>query len=296
MRAYANLLITTLYVFYMYSFEISIFCGDNDDCIPKIWTPIFNYMSSHKLEGGIIGSIIYLILIGIIDRKSYNRKRRLIKKILLDFIKSDSGGHNGNHRVTIYVKRKGFVFLPKFLFYTFTRMRYHINNKCLIYRLSCFPVPWMDYLEIFTRVGQPNTKIRDTFFIVPTSKDKINGFVPYVYYNGKGETVVLPQLDKKTLAKTRKIEDITDVEIRKNVKTYLTKSHINNYHKLRTFQRISECIAAYPLFIDDQNLELPSHVLVFDGVGIDEKKFKSITFEKKVIFLSKNIETIISNY
>ena len=231
---------------------------------PEIFTYLRDDLYSEHLFPERLKYTFFLSFFFIVIRViffSTNIKKNLVKSIISIYIQ-DNYNSNDNNRVTIYKATYGIQFIVKYLWKVIIKgFGEHYKKNLLWYHLKKTPIPWSKYLVQYARHGFPYPNGSSTFFSIPNKDEKIQGLTPYVYYKERPNSINnLPNINLIDLCSIKELKgNSNDV---KNIKKYLSNSHVNSFEKLKSMHRYPTDLFASPLFINDNKWG----VIVLDSI------------------------------
>lgn len=218
-----------------------------------------------------------------------NPGRRCLEKILETVIKSELKQDIENTRATVFIVRRGFVIFPRQFYLYFLRYgAAHWRKRIFWFYVFNLPRPWRKYFVIAARRGFPHDEGSSTCFLVPREEKEADGIVALAWIKERPVKVSLPRINKDTINRARKIDEIASEIDRANVEIYMERGRIHNFLKLKTLHRFSEGLWATPLKGRDNEL---SGVLVFDFNRLEGINFNKI--DTKLVRTSVNIEHVL---
>jgi len=238
---------------YPYPWNENVLCND-----------IYEMFLRKKTTIGISWGLFFLFIQVIILYIPLSIKRKkFIENTLKHILNQYLNGDVTNNRITIFITKKGYQFIFKYMWQCLVKNHSsHKKKKLLKHYVQKFPNPFKNYLVFFGRIGKPYEKGTSTFFLVPDHENEINGFASYVFYHNRKEFAELPDIthvDMTTYQKGNLNNNPNDEIL---IDKYINEGKLKDFSSLKTFHRFPQHLFATPIL--DKSGE-PCGVIVFDS-------------------------------
>lgn len=234
---------------------------------------IINFIIEHQVAFFTVFTILIILFYAIRLYKERSETELYFEKLFQHIVDKELGGKVYETRVSLYVKKRGFYLLPKFLWCALCKIfkfQYFIN---LIYNI---PNPFKNYLCLSVRHTYPKKESSITFFRITEEGEKENGIVEKTYKTGKVISIETEFINNIALPFNI---DKLNANDKKKVKKYMKDTCIEDYSILKMIKRKSNQFFAFPINKGKQ---------VY-GVIIIDKNIENISRSLKDIF-SENID------
>lgn len=285
MGRYFSASILSLALFYLETRELKQCSEPNLD-----WTcEMGNLIFINRLWLALCVIFSFLIYNYFLTYRENNQLKNNIYDFVFQFFENNLGRDKESNRITLFKKKYGYQFFFKYLYHNIIRHRYYNERNKLWLRYRKTPLPWSQYLVVYSRCGMPNENFKSSCFKVSTDDQAIDSFLVYCYHTGLVESRVLPNICDLNFDNISKFEEIPRNR-RKEVQTYMDLSKVKSMNSLKLFGRRTPHIAAIPLFTKKKAMNYPSHILMYDSLS---KSFDDIEIQLKE--LCEYIEIILKN-
>lgn len=240
-----------------------------------LFTDFYIILLTNKIKIGITWGVIFFVCqASLLYFPISIKRRKFVKNTLSHILNQYMKGNVRKNRITIYVCKRGYQIILKYIWICFIKnFKKHSTKKLIGSYFMEMPRPFKKYLVFAGRTGKPYENGTSTFFPVPEIEHEITGIVPHVFYNNTPDFFELSDISHIPIKNLSKIEDIEIPEHRDEIKEYMKMGMVNSFNKLKMFHRYPLQIYATPIY--DKKSEAFG-VIVFDSID------KEVDFNKNI--------------